>query len=67
MRGTEALFGLAVLGVCAMTAAVGQEERPVLTNTDIVALTETGLSPAMILTLIEDVNGDPDDPCGGAV
>ena len=29
MGGTGALFGLAALGACAMTTAVGQEEKPV--------------------------------------
>ena len=56
MRETSASIGMAVLVACAVTTAQGQEEEATLTSADIIALTEAGLSPSVIVTVIEAVS-----------
>ena len=51
---------MVVLAVCAMTRVGGQEREEVLTNADIVTLTEADLSLSAILTVIESMRTDFD-------
>ena len=53
MNKTRALLGIVVLAVCAMTSAVAQEGEEVLKNADIVVLTDAGLQPEVIVTVIQ--------------
>ena len=53
MRTTASSLGVAVLALCAMTVAMGQQDEEVLTNADVVTLMEAGLSPSAIVTVIE--------------
>ena len=53
MRTTGASLGMAVLALCAMTVAMGQQDEEILTNADVVTLMEAGLSSSAIVTVIE--------------
>ena len=60
MRRSKPLLAAVVLAVCAMTTAPGQEEGEVVTNADVVTLTEAGLSAAAIMAVIEASRTDFD-------
>ena len=52
MRRMAACLGVALLGVCVLPVAAGQTGNEVLTNADIVTLTEAGLPRSVILAKI---------------
>ena len=60
MKRTGASLGIAVLAVCTMTVALGQDDEEILTNEDIVTLVEAGLSPSAIVAVIESRGTDFD-------
>ena len=53
MRRNGSLVMAIVLVLCPIAVAIGQEEAETLTNSDIVTLTEAGLSPSAIIAVIE--------------
>ena len=60
MNIRKALLGIAVLTVCAFTGARAQDADEVLTNADIVLLTDAGLQPEALVTVIETKSTDFD-------
>ena len=46
-------LAMVIVVTCAMGSAVGQQDEEVLSNADVVTLTEAGLSPSAIVTVIE--------------
>ena len=60
MNIRKALLGIAVLAVCAFTGVRAQDADEVLTNADIVLLTDAGLQPEALVTVIETKSTDFD-------
>ena len=60
MKRIGASLGIAVLAVCTMPVALGQDDEEILTNEDIVTLVEAGLSPSAIVAVIESRGTDFD-------
>ena len=60
MRRIVACFGVALLGVCALPVAAGQEGAEVLANADVVKLTEAGLPASVIVAKIAATRTDFD-------
>ena len=60
MRRIIACLGVALLVVFALPAAAGQNGEEVLTNADVVALTEAGLPGAVIVAKIAATRTDFD-------
>ena len=60
MRRIVACLGVALLGVCALPVAAGQEGEEVLANADVVKLTEAGLPASVIVAKIAATRTDFD-------
>ena len=58
MKRTMAWLGVAVLAACVLPVAAGQNSDEVLTNADIVTLTEAGLPAAVIVAKIAATRTD---------
>ena len=53
MRRAGSLLIVVVLAFCPIAVTIGQEDAEILTNADIVALTEAGLTPSAIMAVID--------------